>query len=99
MKRKKASTKNRILTDKALQLVLNVMKARKQFLEDELFGLPLVLTRSATAVMAAIDESFNTRYSVHKRNLLNLSLDALTECRHYLMLVDEEGYGNTNKFL
>lgn len=96
-KKKKLFMKNRILWEKALRLILNVSKMKKQFLDDEMFGLSPLLLRSTATVASCIGETCEVVQAEEQLRLLCLAQSALSECRHYLYLVDEEGYGNTIK--
>jgi four helix bundle protein len=96
-KKKKAYMKNRILWEKALRLVLNVSKMRKQFLEEEMFGLSPLMMRSCVTVAAFISEASENNHPKEQLRYLTVSQEALFECIHYLAIIDEEGYGNTVK--
>lgn len=89
--------KNRILWEKALRLALNVSKMKKQFLDEEMFGLSPLLLKSSATVASYIGETCEAAYADEQLRLLSMAQNALAECRHYLYIVDEEGYGNTVK--
>jgi four helix bundle protein len=95
MKRKKSSIKNRILWEKSLQLVLNIKKMKKQFLNEEMFGLSPLLTRASTEVSSYIGEACDEKDFRLQLRLLSLAQRALIESRSYL--VNVQRFGNTNK--
>jgi four helix bundle protein len=96
-KKKKAYMKNRLLWEKALRFVLNVSKMRKQFLEEDMFGISPLIMRACGTVAAFISEAGENNYPKEQLRCLSVSQEALFECIHYLAIIDEEGYGNTVK--
>lgn len=95
MKRKKTSIKNKILWEKSLQLVLNIKKMKKQFLNEEMFGLSPLLTRASTEVSSYIGEACEEKDLRLQLRWLNLAQRALIESKSYL--VNVQRFGNTNK--
>lgn len=75
----------------------NISKMKKQFLDDEMFGLSPLLFKSSSTVASYISEACESLRPREQLRLLSMSQNALSECRHYLYIVDEEGYGNTIK--
>lgn len=99
MKKKKSFIKNKILWDKAIRFVKSVVKARKQFPEDEMFGLAPLAMRSATSVAAYIAESYDTKGSKRQRRLLTIAQINLNECLDHLIEIDNQGYGKTGRLI
>ena len=91
--------KNRILWERALRLVLNITKMKRQIMDEEVFGLSPILMRSSAAVAAFIGEANEVVHPHQQLQLLSMSQSALTECIHHLGVVDDEGYGNTVKLV
>ena len=99
MKRKKSSKKKRILWDKSLQFVFNVFKYKKQFLNEEMFGLTPLLIRSTTSVASLIAETYESKTVKRQLRLLSISQSTLSECLDYLITIDNQGLGNTEKLV
>jgi four helix bundle protein len=81
------------LWQKAHGWVLSVYKYTEQFPRHELFGLTSQLRRAAVSVPANFAEGFRRRGRRDKIRFYNISQGSLEECRYYLILSRDLGYG------
>ena len=80
---------------KAHQVVLHVYEFSAIFPKTELYGLTSQLRRAAVSVAANIAEGFRRQRRPDKARMLNIAQGSLEECRYYLILVKDLGYGQT----
>ncbi|MBV8376932.1 MAG: four helix bundle protein [Verrucomicrobia bacterium] len=80
---------------KAHQFVLSTYSLTATFPKSELFCLTNQMRRSAISVPANIAEGFKQRAISDKARFLNFAQGSLEECRYYLILVQDLGYGAT----
>ncbi|MFH1861592.1 MAG: four helix bundle protein [bacterium] len=85
-----------VVWQKAHQLVLNVYQYTKAFPNWELFGLSAQLRRAAVSIPANLAEGFKKRGRLDKARFLNIAQGSLEECRYYLRLAQDLGYGNSS---
>jgi four helix bundle protein len=86
-----------IVWQKAHQFVLCAYQLSANFPKTETYGLTSQLRRSAVSIPANIAEGFRKRTRLDKLRFLNIAQASLEECRYYLMLVKDLGYGSTEK--
>jgi four helix bundle protein len=84
-----------IVWQKAHQFVLSVYRLSKSFPREELYGLTSQFRRAAISVPANIAEGFKKRGKADKARFLNIAEGSLEECRYYLILTEDLGYGNS----
>lgn len=84
-----------IVWQKGHQFVLSVYQVSKSFPKDEVFGLTSQIRRAAVSVPANIAEGFKRRKKLDKARFMNISQASLEECRYYLILTKDLGYGDT----
>ena len=84
---------------KAHQLVLAVYSSTRSFPKDELYGLTSQSRRAAASIPANIAEGFKKRTKPDKVKFMNISQGSLEECRYYLILSNDLGYGDTNTLM
>ena len=95
MERKPAKTfRDLIAWQKAHQFVLETYQFSNGFPKSELFCLTSQLRRAAISIAANIAEGFKKRSSVDKARYLGISQGSLEECRYYLILAQDLGYGD-----
>jgi four helix bundle protein len=84
-----------IVWQKAHQFVLGVYHYTSGFPRSELYGLTSQLRRAATSIAANIAEGFKKRGRLDKARFMNTSQGSLEECRYYLILAHDLGYGES----
>ena len=87
-----------IVWKKAHSFVLNVYSFSNSFPKHEIFGLTSQLRRAAISVPANIAEGFKKRTRNDKARFYNIAQGSLEECRYYLILANDLGYGRNEKF-
>lgn len=80
---------------KAHQFVLDVYRLTENFPKQELFGLTSQFRRAAISIPANFAEGFKKNGKAYKVRFYNIAQGSLEECRYYLILVNELGYGST----
>ena len=81
---------------KAHSWVLEVYKFTEAFPKHELFGLTSQLRRAAVSVPANFAEGFKKRGLADKIRFYNIAQGSLEECRCYLILARDLGYGDSS---
>jgi four helix bundle protein len=80
---------------KAHEFVLAVYRLTDSFPDREKFGLSHQMRRTAVSIPANIAEGFGKRSRAEKARFLNIAEGSLEECRYYLILAHDLGYGQT----
>jgi four helix bundle protein len=88
-----------IVWQKAHRLVLGVYKTSKNFPREEIYGLTSQFRRAAVSVAANIAEGFKKRGRADKIRFMNIAEGSLEECRYYLILARDLGYGDPSPLL
>lgn len=88
-----------LVWQKAHALVLNVYRLTSGFPRPETYGLSLQMQRAAVSVPANIAEGFKRRSRAEKARFLNIAQASLEECRYFLILTSDLGYGSTESML
>src|ERR1700722_2927846 len=88
------SFRDLIVWQKAHEFVLRTYELTKQFPREEQYCLIPQLRRAAISIPANIAEGFKKRGIADKNRLFNVSQGSLEECRYYLILGEDLGYGN-----
>jgi len=83
-----------LVWQKAHHLVLAVYELTKSFPKSETYGLTSQFRRAAVSVPANIAEGFRRRGRADKVHFMNIAQGSLEECRYYLILSNDLGYGN-----
>ena len=84
---------------KAHELVLAIYRLTESFPEREKFGLTHQMRRAAVSIAANIAEGFGKRSPAEKARFLNMAEGSLEECRYYLILAQDLGYGRTESLM
>ena len=66
------------------------------FPRQETYGLALQMRRAAVSIPANIAEGFRRRSKAEKARYMNIAEGSLEECRYYLILAHDLGYGQTD---
>ena len=82
---------------KAHAFVLAVYAFTAAFPRQETYGLALQMRRAAVSIPANIAEGFRRRSKAEKARYMNIAEGSLEECRYYLILAQDLGYGDTTK--
>jgi four helix bundle protein len=80
---------------KAHGWVLAIYRFTEAFPKHETFGLTSQLRRAAVSVPANFAEGFKKRGKSDKARFYNIAQGSLEECRYYLILSRDLGYGET----
>jgi four helix bundle protein len=80
---------------KAHAWVLKIYAFSGRFPLDERFGLTSQLRRAAVSVPANFAEGFKKLGLADKVRFYNIAQGSLEECRYYLILASDLGYGDT----
>ena len=87
------SFRDLIVWQKAYEFVLRTYELTKHFPRDEQYCLIPQLRRAAISIPANIAEGFKKRGIADKNRFFNTSQGSVEECRYYLILGDDLGYG------
>jgi len=89
------SFKDLIVWQKAHQWVLEIYHFTNSFPSEEQFGLTSQLRRAAISIPANIAEGFKRKGNPDKARFYNIAQGSIEECRYYLILARDLGYGDT----
>jgi four helix bundle protein len=82
-----------IVWQKAHQFALDVYRYSEGFPKSELYGLSSQLRRAAVSIAANIAEGFKKAGRADKVRFMNIAQGSVEECRYYLILAGDLGYG------
>lgn len=85
-----------IVWQKAHKFVLSVYRFTSGFPKEEVYGLTSQIRRAAVSIAANIVEGFKKTGPADKIRFMNISQGSLEECRYYLILANDLGYGSTD---
>jgi four helix bundle protein len=80
---------------KAHEFVLAVYKFTADFPKAETYGLAVQMRRAAVSIPANVAEGFRRRGQADKARFMNMAEGSTEECRYYLILSKDLGYGDT----
>jgi len=86
-----------LVWQKAHQLVLATYALTAAFPKQETYGLSLQMRRAAVSIPANIAEGFRRRGKADKARFMNMAEGSVEECRYYLILAKDLGYGDTER--
>ena len=82
---------------KAHEFVLAVYTFTAAFPQQETYGLVLQMRRAAVSIPANIAEGFRRRGKADKARFMNVAEASAEECRYFLILASDLGYGDTSE--
>src|ERR1700722_1211661 len=87
--------KDLVVWQKAHCFVLAIYSLTANFPRSEIYCLTSQMRRAAISIPANIAEGFRKRGASDKTRFLNVAQGSLEECRYYLILIQDLGYGTT----
>ncbi len=81
---------------KSHAFVLEIYRFSENFPKHEQYGLTSQLRRAAVSIPANFAEGFGKATKPDKLRFYGMSYGSLEECRYYLILVRDLGYGDTS---
>lgn len=88
------SFRDLIVWQKAHQFVLAVYNYSDYFPQKEIYGLTSQFRRAAISIPANIAEGFKKKSKTDKASFMNIAQGSIEECRYYLILAKDLGYGD-----
>ena len=88
-----------IVWQKAHAWVLAAYRFSDAFPQKEVYALTSQLRRAAVSIPANIAEGFKKAGVADKRRFMNIAQGSLEECRYYLILSRDLGYGDVSQLL
>jgi four helix bundle protein len=86
-----------LVWQKAHQFVLAAYALTAAFPKQETYGLSLQMRRAAVSIPANIAEGFRRRGKADKARFMNIAEGSVEECRYFLILAKDLGYGDTQE--
>jgi len=86
-----------LVWQKAHQFVLGVYALTAAFPRQETYGLSLQMRRASVSIPANIAEGFRRRGKADKARFMNIAEGSVEECRYFLILAKDLGYGEVEK--
>ena len=83
-----------LVWQKAHAFVLEAYRRTATFPKSETYGLGLQMRRAAVSIPANIAEGFRRRGQADQARFLNIAEGSVEECRYFLILVKDLGYGD-----
>ena len=93
VRRPAKSFEDLIAWQKAHRFALSVYRFSENFLNSEVYGLTSQIRRAAVSCAANIAEGFKKTGKADKVRFMNIAQGSLEECRYYLILARDLGYG------
>src|SRR6266702_3616180 len=86
-----------LVWQKAHRFVLEIYALTAAFPKQETYGLAVQMRRAAVSIPANIAEGFRRRGKADKARFMNVAEGSVEECRYYLILANDLGYGDTHQ--
>ena len=83
-----------VVRQKAHTFVLAAYRFSERFPQKEIYGLTSQFRRAAVSIPANIAEGFRKQGRRDKARFMNTAQGSLEECRYYLILAHDLGYGD-----
>ncbi|MBV9211931.1 MAG: four helix bundle protein [Acidobacteria bacterium] len=93
------SFRDLIVWQKAHLFVLCVYRYTDRFPRREIYGLTSQFRRAAVSIPANIAEGFKKKGRTDKARFMNIAQGSLEECRYYLILSNDLGYGDSQELI
>jgi len=88
-----------VVWQKAHQFALATYEFSAKFPRQEIYGLSSQMRRAAVSMAANIAEGFRKRGKPDKARFMNTAEGSTEECRYYLILARDLGYGEISKLM
>ena len=88
-----------IVWQKAHRFVLSVYRYSDNFPRKEIYGLSSQFRRAAVSIPANIAEGYKKKGRSDKSRFMNIAQGSLEECRYYLILAKDLGYGDSHQLM
>jgi four helix bundle protein len=95
VRRPAKSFEDLIVWQKAHQFALSVYRFSERFPRTETYGLTSQIRRAAVSIPANIAEGFKKKGAADKVRFMSIAQGSVEECRYYLILSCDLGYGET----
>ncbi len=89
------SFRDLVVWRKGHAFVLDIYRFTSGFPKSETYGLGSQMRRAAVSIPANIAEGFARRGYGDKVRFMNIAESSLEECRYYLILAENLGFGRT----
>ena len=86
-----------LVWQKAHGFVLETYTFTALFPKQETYGLATQMRRAAVSIPANIAEGFRRRGKADKARFMNMAEGSVEECRYFLILAKDLGYGDVEK--
>ena len=86
-----------LVWQKAHRFVLDTYALTTAFPKQETYGLSMQMRRASVSIPANIAEGFRRRGKADKARFMNMAEGSVEECRYFLILAKDLGYGETEK--
>jgi four helix bundle protein len=86
-----------LVCQKAHKFVLEAYVLTATFPKQETYGLSTQMRRACVSIPANIAEGFRRRGRADKARFMNIAEGSVEECRYFLILAKDLGYGETEK--
>lgn len=93
------SFRDLLVWQKAHQFVLAVYHYSDYFPQKEIYGLTSQFRRAAVSIPANIAEGFKEKSETGKARFMNIAQGSIEECRYYLILAKDLGYGDNPELM
>lgn len=91
------SLQDLVVRRKAHEFVLMTYRFSEDFPRRETYGLTSQLRRAAIPIPANIAEGFKKKSKADKVRFMNIAQGSVEECRYYLILAADLGYGDSSE--
>ena len=88
-----------IVWQKAHQLVLSIYLFSNNFPKHEIYGLTSQIRRAVISIPANIAEGFKKKTKPDNVKFMNIAQGSLEECRYYLIVAKDLGYGDISQLM